>query len=70
VLVLGSAGDTRVAGGDMLQANARPVTVAGVTQLRFVNGVKSNGNALPAQTNKAVFQENGVDVTNQIVVNP
>jgi hypothetical protein len=70
VLVLGAAGDTRVAGGDMLQSNGRPVKVAGVTQLRFVNGTKSNGKGLPAQANKAVFQQNGVDVTNQIVVNP
>ena len=69
-LVLGSATDTRINGGDMLQPNGQPIKTSGVTQLKFVAGVTSHGANLSAQTNKARFQQDGTDVTTQIVVNP
>jgi hypothetical protein len=67
VLLLGSAGVTQINGGDLLQSNAQPVKVSGITHLQFVAGVTSQNVALPAQTNKAVLQQNGVDVTSTIV---
>ncbi len=69
-LVLGSAGDVRVTGGDLQQTNSRAIKVAGVSQVKFVGGTTSHGVALPAQQNRARFDQNGVDVTAQIVVNP
>jgi outer membrane protein assembly factor BamB/subtilisin family serine protease len=70
VLIIGSSPDTRITGGDLLQANGQPVKVTGLTQLKFTAGGTSNNAPLPAQTNKAVLQQNGIDVTAQIVVNP
>lgn len=66
-LVFGSTTDVRVTGGDMLQLNNRAVQVDGITTITFTAGTKSGGQTLPAQTNRAVFQKNGVDVTTQIV---
>ncbi|WP_425496023.1 immunoglobulin domain-containing protein [Opitutus terrae] len=70
VLLLGSASDVRVTGGNMEQINAQPVQVSGVTQLQFKPGSDSHGNTLPAQTNRGTYRQDGVDVTTQIVVNP
>jgi hypothetical protein len=70
VLVIGSSPDTRITGGDLLQANGRAVQVNGVSQLRFVSGTTSNSGAMAAQANRARFEQNGTDVTAQIVVNP
>jgi len=71
MFIIGSSPDTRITGGDLLQANSQPVKVSGLTQLKFTAGSTSHGSAdLPAQTNKAVLMQNGVDVTTQIVVNP
>jgi hypothetical protein len=69
VIVLGSAADTRITGGDMLQANGKPIQVSGLTQLKFTDGSDSHGNLLTAQANRAVYQQNGADVTTQIVAN-
>jgi uncharacterized delta-60 repeat protein len=71
VFMIGSSPDTRITGGDLLQANGQPVKVSGLTQLKFTAGSTSHvANNRPAQTNKAVLQQNGVDVTAQVVVNP
>jgi len=70
VIILGSAADTRITGGDLLQANGQPVKVAGITQLKFTAGSDSHGNTLSAKANRAVLQQNGSDVTAQLVVNP
>lgn len=70
VLVIGSGSDTRITGGDLLQTNGEAVEVDGLTQLKFVEGTTSHGVVLPAQTNKAVLEKNGVNVTSSIVVNP
>jgi hypothetical protein len=67
VLLLGSATDARITGGDLLQPNGQAVKVSGLTQLKFTAGVTSNNVALPVQTNHAVLQQNGVDVTAQLV---
>ncbi len=70
VFVIGSSPDTRITGGDLLQTNGKPVQVNGLTQLKFTAGGTSNNVALPAQNNRAVLQQNGTDVTSQVVVNP
>jgi hypothetical protein len=73
VIRLGSASDVRIAGGDLLQdvsTNGRHVQVSGITQLRFTAGADAVGDTLPAQKNKAVLEEDGRDVTADIVVNP
>ncbi len=70
-IVLGSASDTRIAGGDMLQDNGRAVVVSGIVQLKFVGGGDSTGRTLSAQNNRATYRTgSGADVTAQIVVNP
>jgi hypothetical protein len=67
VLVLGSAATTQINGGDLLQSNGQPVKVSGITELNFVDGTTSGGVLLPAQTNKATLEQNGVDATGQLV---
>ena len=68
VLRLGSSTDVRIIGGNLEQFNARAVQVSGVTQLKFTAGITSHGVARPAQTNQARLEQDGVDVTSQIVV--
>ncbi|MEO5957515.1 MAG: immunoglobulin domain-containing protein [Opitutaceae bacterium] len=70
VFVLGKGSDVRVTGGSLTQSNARAVQVSGITQLRFVDGSTSHGTILRAQVNRARLEQNGTDVTSQIVVNP
>jgi hypothetical protein len=60
----------RITGGDLLQLNDRAVQVDGITQLKFTAGQDSHGHELTAQANKAKLEQDGVDVTAQIVVNP
>jgi hypothetical protein len=70
VLLAASAGDARITGGNLLQDNAAPVRLGGLTQLRFTAGTDSHGRLQPAQSNRAVLQRNGIDVTAQVAVNP
>lgn len=71
MLILGLAdGDTLITGGDLAQVAGRAVQVSGLTRLRFVDGMTSHGVLLPAQANKARLEQNGVDVTAEVVVNP
>jgi hypothetical protein len=70
VLVIGSTAEVRITGGDLAQPNGRAVQVKGVSRLRFADGSTSGGDLLPAQSNKARFEDDGADVTAQIVVNP
>lgn len=70
VLVVGSASDVRITGGDLLQENARPVQVEGAMRLVFTDGADSHGRPLPAQTNRAVFRRDGEDVTKAIAGSP
>jgi len=70
VLLLGSAATTQINGGDLLQSNGQALKVSGITELKFVDGVTSQGVLLPAQTNQATLDQNGVNVTAQIAVNP
>jgi hypothetical protein len=69
-LLFGSSVDDNIAGGDLAQSNSQAVQVSGISQLKFVAGAKSDGTALAAQTNKAKLEQNGVDVTATVVVNP
>ncbi|HVU24432.1 MAG TPA: hypothetical protein VHE13_09935 [Opitutus sp.] len=69
-IILGSATDTRITGGDLLQANGAAVEVSGITQLKFTAGSTSAGTLIDAQNNQATLVESDVDITDLIVVNP
>ena len=71
VLMIGSSPDTRIAGGDLAQANGKPVQVSGLVQLKSTAGTDSQGRTLPAKNNRAVLLlPNGADVTTQLVAGP
>ncbi len=70
MLLLGSAGTVQINGGSLWQNNLKAVQVSGVSRLEFVDGMTSRGTLLPAQIDQSRLEENGVDVTMQIVVNP
>lgn len=70
VLILGSAALTQINGGNLLQLNGRAVRVSGINQLQFVEGTTSHGARLPAQSNQGRLEEDGQDVTAQVVKNP
>lgn len=70
VLVLGSCDDVRITGGSLLQANGQPVAVDGLTHLSFTAGTTSHDVYVPAQTNQARLEQNGVNVTAQVLANP
>jgi hypothetical protein len=70
VIQLGSAADVRITGGDLTQNNRQAVQVSGVTKLKFTAGSDSAGNVLAASKNKAVLEQDGTNVTSQIVVDP
>lgn len=63
VLLFGAAADVRVTGGSLLQLNQRPVQIDGVSKVQFADGMTSHGTLLPAQSNQAMFERNGIDVT-------
>jgi hypothetical protein len=67
VLVLGSAPDVRIAGGDLFQSSGARVEVSGMTRLQFTAGTSSGGVLLSAQANRGVLMTNGVNVTGQLV---
>jgi hypothetical protein len=69
VYIIGGGSDVRVTGGDLLQANSRPVAVSGITELKFTAGTNSKGELESAQANQARLEQNGVDVTSQLVNN-
>jgi len=70
LLRLGSAGDVRVAGGSLRQANGQPVSVSGITWLRFVAGQTADGSPLPARRNQAVLIEHSPGVGAPLVTGP
>jgi hypothetical protein len=70
VLMIGSGADTRITGGDLLQSNSRAVQVSGLTQLKFAAGTNSHNVPQAAKQNAARLEQNGLDVTAQVVVNP
>lgn len=70
VLMLGSAAEVQINGGDLYQANGRAVAISGIVQLRFVDGTTSQGTVIPAQPNKARFENNGAEISSQFVVSP
>lgn len=69
-LLLGSGTDVRITGGDLFQANGQPVQVSGIMQLKFTAGSTSHDGTLAPQKNRARLEQDGADVTAQIVVNP
>jgi hypothetical protein len=70
MIIVGSAADVRITGGNLLQGNAQPVQVSGMAQLKFTAGSDSHGNVIAAKPNRAVLQHDGVDVTAQTAINP
>lgn len=70
VLVLGSANDVRITGGDLWQNNQQPVQVDGIARLQFTAGSNSHGRELSAQPNQAVLLRDRQDVTAQVVAQP
>jgi sugar lactone lactonase YvrE len=66
VLIFSATAEVRVTGGDLLQLNSRAVQINGINQVNFAAGMKSNGQMLPALTNQARFERNGVDVTQEV----
>ena len=70
VILIGSGPTTQINGGDLFQTNGRAVQVSGLTRLVFVNGSNSGGTIFPAQMCQGRLEQNGADVTAQIVVNP
>lgn len=70
VIILGSASDVRITGGELWQRNSRWVEVQGITRLKFTDGQDSHGRPFPALLNQAILLQHGRDVTSQIVVNP
>lgn len=63
ILHLASSPAVLVAGGSLLQPNARPVSLASLTPLQMVAGSNSHGVSATAKACRARFEHNGVDVT-------
>ncbi|HYD82859.1 MAG TPA: serine hydrolase, partial [Opitutus sp.] len=55
-LVLRSAQELRVTGGDLLQTNGKPVLIGELVPSNFTAGTTSHGDLLLAQPNRATFQ--------------
>jgi hypothetical protein len=70
MLLVGSASEVRITGGDLWQANSQPVQVGGFLQLAFTDGMTSQGVLLPARLNQGRLQQNGLDVGTLFVVGP
>jgi outer membrane protein assembly factor BamB len=72
VIIIGSGGDTRITGGDLLQTNGRAVQVSGLARLQFAAGSNSHGTLFNAQNNRARLEQagTGIDVTSAVVANP
>lgn len=66
----GATAATQINGGSLLQPNGAAVQVGGLTRLGFVGGVTSHDRPLPATLNQGRLEEDGVDVTAEVVVNP
>jgi hypothetical protein len=69
-IVVGAAAEILVTGGDLKQKNDRAIQVGGVTRLVMANGTTSHGKLLPAQQNLGRLEQDGLDVTARVVVNP
>jgi hypothetical protein len=69
-LLLGASTDVRITGGNLMQITNRAVQVSGITQLKFTDGTSAEGMLMAAQKNTARLQDHGVDVTDQVTVNP
>lgn len=67
MLVIGSASDVRITGGDLLQTNGVSVQVDGLSPVQLTAGTNSKGTAQPAQTLRSRLERNGLDVTAQVV---
>lgn len=71
VMIFGGTSVVQVTGGNLLQSNGRAVQVSGITELDFENGMTSDNKSLTAQASRAALQQNGSDVTSQLLnVNP
>jgi len=64
------SGDIKIAGGDLLQLNGRTIDFGQAQKVLMVDGTDSHNRLQPRQVNRGVLIRNGLDVTNQVVVNP
>lgn len=60
--------DARLTGGDLLQANARPVQIGALSQLEITAGEDSHSRPQPPQPIQGRLERNGTDVTDQVIV--
>ncbi|ACB75539.1 immunoglobulin domain-containing protein [Opitutus terrae] len=70
VLLIGSATTIAVTGGDLFQSNAQVIRTDGIDELQFWPGSSSHGVLAPAQRNRAQLLQDGIDITDLIVVPP
>lgn len=70
MLVGGSVGEMRICGGDLFQDNGRPVQVSGIVQIVFTAGIDAHGKPVSAKGNRGRLEDDGQDVTAQVVMNP
>ena len=70
MLLVGSATPPKITGGNLWQANNQAVQIGGFSHLNFVDGTDSHGALLPAQSNVARLERDGVDVAAQVAVSP
>lgn len=68
MIVVGSAADVRITGGDLFQPNGQGVQVEGVSRLQMSAGTDSHGAAQLAQPLRASLLQDGVDVTQSMTV--
>ena len=59
-----------ITGGDMAQTNQRAVQLGSAGVVYMGAGVDSHNRDQPAQTNLAVYERNGADVTSAVVRGP
>ncbi|HYD82472.1 MAG TPA: hypothetical protein VEA63_00435, partial [Opitutus sp.] len=67
VIVFGAVDTVNITGGNLEQPNGRTINVSGIGELKFLDGMTSQGVTLPAQNNEAELTEEGVNVTDLIV---
>ncbi|MEX2045437.1 MAG: Ig-like domain-containing protein, partial [Opitutus sp.] len=63
MLLVGSANELLITGGDLWQRNDRSLQVGGFSEIQFVNGTTSHGILHPAQPNLARFEILGYAVS-------
>ena len=66
-IVVGSASDVRITGGDLLQPTGKSVQVDGLSLLQLTAGTDSKGTVQAVQPLHGRLERNGLDLTSQLV---